>query len=488
MNLWAKSFGRLTVLAVALFFFSCEDETSLLGLKNPKPKFNVSYVEIPIESSVMLIDSLRTTNFYGTSETNRFLVGKYSDDKFGEITSSVFTQFFPASTSKTLLKESAVFDSVSVELRFDFYTYGSTTESSQTLSIYELEKDLVVDSLGYYFNRSNTTVKPTVLGSKSFSVNPTNFKKYITDQKDTTLVVKVPIDFAFGKRIFDSAMKYRTSTNAVDSSYARYREFIKEFKGIAILPDLGDKVVGFAPSAAASRIVLHYHDATADSLQLGLSFVSVAGYNQIRSDRSATADLSALTQFHQELPQVSDLRYIQSGTGVVTKIDLTQFYTFADQDSNKNVLINSAELLIKNTEISSQFDPIGVLSLRALNSNNRFRKLADKDLNPAQYTSDSIAINRYRSMLTASGGLFTPVSDLGSPFVMVKDSDGDSYNGFLTLYIQETFYKNDKPRFPYWVLYPESPQIGKSLNRIVFNKNDLVLKVYYTRPILTSTP
>jgi hypothetical protein len=86
MNLWASRIGQLTTLAVALFFFSCEDETSTLGYKNPNSKFKVSYVEIPIESSVLLRDSVRTTNFTYSGEPNKFLVGSYTDPVFGKIT------------------------------------------------------------------------------------------------------------------------------------------------------------------------------------------------------------------------------------------------------------------------------------------------------------------------------------------------------------------------------------------------------------------
>jgi hypothetical protein len=82
MNLWAKTLGRLTVLAVALFFFACADETSLLGFKNPNPRFNVSFVEIPIESSVLSIDSIYTDN-KGTA--GGLLVGNYQDNIMGNV-------------------------------------------------------------------------------------------------------------------------------------------------------------------------------------------------------------------------------------------------------------------------------------------------------------------------------------------------------------------------------------------------------------------
>ncbi len=71
MNLWANRVGQLASLAVALFFFSCEDEASVLGFKNQNQKFEASYIEIPIESSVLLLDSQRTSNFVFQNETNR---------------------------------------------------------------------------------------------------------------------------------------------------------------------------------------------------------------------------------------------------------------------------------------------------------------------------------------------------------------------------------------------------------------------------------
>src|SRR5688572_25445292 len=123
MNLWAKRIGQLAILPIALFFFACEDEASLLGYKNPNTKFEVKYIEIPLESSVLLLDSQRTSNYLFNNETNRLLVGQYVDQQFGSITSTAFTQYFTTTGAK--LAAGAVFDSVSIQLAFDLYNYGS---------------------------------------------------------------------------------------------------------------------------------------------------------------------------------------------------------------------------------------------------------------------------------------------------------------------------------------------------------------------------
>ncbi|HET7179079.1 MAG TPA: hypothetical protein VFI14_05110, partial [Chryseosolibacter sp.] len=127
MNLWVRTLGQLALLTVALFFFSCEDESSILGFKNPNKKFKVNYVDIPLPSDVFLLDSLRTSNYYDVNrypnELLRMLVGQYADDQLGDVRAAAFTQFFTSSPSK--LTSTAVFDSVTLQLRFDFYTYGN---------------------------------------------------------------------------------------------------------------------------------------------------------------------------------------------------------------------------------------------------------------------------------------------------------------------------------------------------------------------------
>ena len=141
MNLWANRVVQLASLLVALFFFSCEDEASVLGFKNQNQKFDASYIEIPIESSVLLLDSQRTSNFVFQNETNRLLIGQYTDDKFGAVAANAYTQFFTTSGAK--LPADVTYDSVTLQLVLDFYNYGSTDAlSSQSISVYELDEEL----------------------------------------------------------------------------------------------------------------------------------------------------------------------------------------------------------------------------------------------------------------------------------------------------------------------------------------------------------
>jgi Domain of unknown function (DUF4270) len=490
MNLWAKHVRQLSLMAVALFFFSCQEETSVLGYKNPNSKFKVSYVEIPIASSVILRDSLRTSNFQYSGEINRLLVGQYSDDVFGNISATAFTQFF--TTSQTKVGATAVFDSISVQLKFDLYNYGSQSATPQTISIHEMSKELKTDSLRYLFNKTNTPYAG-LLGTKTFSINPTDFNKFAasSEDQDTVITIRLPLDFSFGQRLFNSALKYRDATTAADSTFVRFSEFVKEFKGIVVKSEAADKIVGFAPGSTLSRITLHYHEAEVDSLSINLAFNPAVGYNQITSDRSAT-ELSALTQYYQEALNSSDKRYIQSGIGILTKLDLSKFYEFAD--TVPYVLINSAELSIESVE-PSLYAPPASLSLRMLEPNNRMKKFS---LTRPQDQTDLLAYKgfiRYDVPIQNTA----PVVENDSVFYASGDrsdyldysSTNLSYSGVMTLFIQQlTLDDETKTKFKTFILYPGSQpsstpagQNGsKSLNRVVFPKDKIKLKIFYTKP------
>ncbi len=495
MNLWAKRVGQLVVLAVALFFFSCQDEASLLGYKNPNSKFQVRYIEIPIESSVLLLDSLRTSNFYFGNETNRLLIGQYADDQFGSLTSSAYTHYF--TNSAAVLPANPIYDSVSVRLVFDYYTYGSDQSStSQNISVYEIDHDMLL-SRRNYFNNTQIQTNPTAIGSKSFTVDPVKFKEYLkniedSDTQNDTLVeavaLNIPLEPSFGQRIFENAVAYSNSPT-VETTFITYSLFAKIFKGLHFKSDNGDKIMGFNPAAANSSIAIHYHTATDDSLVLTLGFFNVTGFNQIATDRSGTA-LAGLTQYSQDFIPATDLRYVQSGTGVYTKLDFGNFFEFAD--TVPNVVINSAELSVESVE-QSIYDPSTSFALRILNDQNFVEKwdsVSTQDridlllYNPIQYTSYTGSISIDNGTVGDYDSAFYALGDQ-SPFLGYS-STNKSYNGNYALFFQQlSVVDPNRRRFKNAILYPASPNKpggSKTVNRTVFPKSGIKLKIYYTKP------
>lgn len=487
MNLWAKSIRQPVALLVALFFFSCEDEASLLGYRNPNPKFDASYVEIPIESSILLLDSQRTSNFLFQNETARLLVGQYNDDKMGTVVANGYTQYF--TTSSTKLPAEASYDSVSLTLQLDFYNYGTRDASSlQGISVYELADSLQYSKRRYYFNKSEIPVNPDPLGTKIFTVDPDSLDHYDGSRTDTVVTVKVPLKYTFGESLFESALRWRDVSTTQDSTFKTFNKFIAQYKGLAIKSDYGDKILGVRTN---SYITLHYHTPSADSLGVTLAFSSVTGFSQITGDRSAS-DLAGLTQYSQDFIPSNDLRYIQSGTGVYTKLDFGKFFEFCD--TVPNVIISSGELSIDGVE-ESNLRPPPSLMVNILNGSTNFKERFQAG--NQQDLSDVVLYNppfasHTRSLLyeTLSG---TIINEPDTSFYLEGDrsphleysSTNKKYSGSYTLFLQQlAIVEENKSRFQYYLLTPSGPgkPSTKTVNRAVFPKGNIKLKIHYTKP------
>jgi hypothetical protein len=492
MNLWVKSIGQLTIWSVALFFFiSCKEDVAELGYPNPNKKFKVLYAEIPLESSVLLRDSLRTSNFYYSGEPNRFLVGGYQDERFGKVMASTVTQFF--TTAPVLIDKESVYDSVSLQLQFDLYHYGSSQKTSQSLLVYKLEDVIKFDNLKNFFNK--TTVNTgELLGSKSFTINPSDFDTFARSSADydTVITVKIPLSNAFGRDLFNVAVKWRDYATPDDSVFVHYSRFVEQFKGLVIKPDVSDKAIGFAPSASGTRVLVHYHTPK-DTTVIGFGMSGVISFNQIDGDRSAS-ELAQVQAYHQEYLQTSDTRYVQSGTGVLTRVDFGKFFEFID--TIPNILINSAEMVVENVESNSYPVPPSLVLRNLKPETNRFRRYT------AHNVKDSSDYVHYRGyfpydIATADAPALVD-SDL--TFYARGDKSGgltwssskSSYSGVFTLLLQQmTVRTDDRTPLKAFVLYPGSdlntiPAFrsgAKSLNRAVFPKSGIKLKVYYTKPL-----
>ena len=490
MNLWVKLIGQLTIWSVALFFFiSCKEEVSDLGYPNPNSKFKVYYYEIPLESSVLLRDSLRTSNFSYSGEPNRFLIGGYQDDRFGSVTSNAVTQYFTSSTAK--LAAGAVYDSVSLQLQFDLYHYGSMEKTQQSLNVYKLEDVIKFDNIKNFFNKT-TVATGELLGSKSYTIKPDDFDKFASSSTDydTVITIRVPLNEVFGRELFSAAVKWRDYASPEDSLFIHYGKFIEQFKGLVIKPDVSDKAIGFNPSGAGTRLLVHYHTAT-DTTFMILGMNGVIGFNQITGQR--TGELAQVQEYHREYLQESDTRYIQSGTGVLTRVDFGKFYDFID--TIPNLLINSAELVVENVETSSFAAPPSLVLRNLTPETNRFRKYTLHNL------QDSIDYTHYRGFFQYDVATSQTPAVVDNDLVFFARTDKanvvpysstkKSYSGVLTLLLQRMVAAGDETPLKAFALYPGSEAANtpafrsgaKSLNRAVFPKNGIKLRIYYTKPL-----
>ena len=485
MNLWVRILRQLTLVSVALFFFSCEDESGLLGFKNPNKKFRVGYVDIPLNvSSVFSIDSLQTDlrpQIEGgqTRIVDGILVGEYLDNELGKVTASSYLTIYPAPPA-TALPSTAVYDSITVQFRLNFYGYGFSGEKNLSFSVHEITGDTLTLFGGnrYYSSSPAPSFSAEPLGQASITVNYDSLKKEAVsaaNQQDTLLATGRLSD-DFGSRIFEAIRAGFTTS-------AQHRLFKSQIKGLALIPGSEPGILGLNAVnnfGQLSRVIVHYHTLTdagavADTLIRTLG-VEYASFTKIEADRTGT-ELAGM-QLYQSMEPQNGMRYVQGGAPLVTKIDLAPFYAFAD--TVDNILINSAEMVIENVTSPAGADPHGTFLFRLMNNNSDLflnnKIAADRDL-----ASD------YFVLTSQSEYYYFASTDGSVPATISYDDDDNAYSGFMTLFAQSLFMnKNDgegvnENRLKYLALYPADPPAPRSVTRTVFPKDNLRLRIYYTR-------
>lgn len=411
------------------------------------------------------MDSISTQNL-SSLQTNRLLVGQYSDPKVGSVRADMFAQIKPAVLS-TIIPDNAIYDSLVLQLRYDFYNYGTRGETDLALTVHEITEELNNENIFY----SNTPVvyDPTPLGSATSRINAAFFDQEATDTDvDSVVTVKIKLDDTFGIRLFNAI-------DPEDENYTNFNLFKSIFKGLAVVPQQADKIVGVSNNNANTSLTLYYH---VDNTKYTSLFVLSQGVNftQIATNRTGT-ELEGLTQYFTSF-EPGQNRYIQSGTALVTKLDFSKYYEYID--TIPNLLLNSAELMIEGVPADANYAVNKKLALAMLTDNNRFKttRTYQDTLDYIEFGGLAVIGIVANSDLTRS--LFA-ADDQGSLLELQHSETNSSYTSYPTRFFQKLIELRDKP-YPYWALVSSNPALGKSVNRTVFLQDNLKLKIYYTRP------
>ncbi len=492
MNLWVNRLRQLTLLSVALFFFSCEDESSFLGFKNPNDKFDLYSVEIPLESSVVWFDSVRTSNGYLPSDINRFLVGRYDDPVFGPVTSIAAGQYFRTSSAK--LPENVQFESAELWLAFDLYFYGSETNAPQTFTVHTVETDMSATPRSKFVSKTPVEISEPV-GSITRDINPAAIRELYNPPTGTAAspdTMKIPLTAAFYEPLWQKVLDWSYNN---DSSYYKLDPFLDTFRGLAIKGgDENTMIVGFNLQSF-TQIVLNYTDGTKKGRLVFRFDPGLNSYNNIITDYTGTP-LDGITYNTDFNP--GDNRYLQTGTTVGTKILMDNFFAFTDTVGS-NIIINEVQLIIDEvaTHDEGQAPPLG-FHLRALNPDNSIRRLLNFD---QANTADNDLYAAYRGLVAVDyqhpRGLSTALynsnhgtllgSDGGSAAFFEYDGNNHRYVGYATMFFQQMYRNRIDKQWTSFLMFPtgvgrSTPASLKGVNRAVFPASGIKLKVKYTKP------
>jgi hypothetical protein len=145
------------------------------------------------------------------------------------------------------------------------------------------------------------------------------------------------------------------------------------------------------------------------------------------------------------------------------------------------MIINSAVLSIGIETPPTGFSPPSTLILRVLKKTSG----TNYQFMNSYIDSDSTEMSGF--FATPDGKYYLAGGDASStPAVeLTYDENQQRYVGHLSLFLQNLFDKKKGDiDLLYLGLFPASPAIGKSVDRVVFNQDDIKLEIYYTTPVL----
>lgn len=333
---------------ISLFLLSC-DPPKEIGAELFSVEVGLNYTDtVTVNSSTVLIDSVYT------GANNSFLLGSYFHPALGYVTSDVYTQIANADSLKS--KENSIADSLKMYLVYT--NFQGDLAQQQSLKIYRL-KDSLSRSTNYFTN-SAVSYFPEVLTTHNFFPKPI-FAKSINGDSVKYDTLKFHLGLTLAKELMS---KY--ANKSISGGGSSFRDF---FKGFYIQTAETKKAALLNFSPAYSKMTLHWHNPK-DTVKYYLNYYFSlsntytqefnARFNQIKSKK-----VGVLTGLVKSGDKISSLKanntsYVQSGTGIVTKIELPYLTKLK---GNNNIAVNKAELVFHGSDNLDLGQTIGQLSL-----------------------------------------------------------------------------------------------------------------------------
>ena len=490
---WRGKTGGVLLCFLIILFLSCRDDGAYIGLAK-EPRLKAHFIDIPLNPSVIQFDGLLTRNTTG-DVLPRILMGQYNDPLFGNMTVRGFANITPP-VQVIIPTSAATLDSLVLQLKLDYYYYGGANYSEMHLRVHEL-LDTLYSTQGYYTtSKVNYAAKPS--GETTFFVSPGEFDNALAlnADRDTSnnkvFNVRVPIHSALG-----DSLLYDLASNL--ELVKDVKRFMGKYKGFALVMSEGDKIVGINPTfrdpfpkATDTKLSLYYSQGGVQSradfllhysnnLTFGVTYPALS-FSSITTDRSSTA-LNGIKGGKDFIPSDRQL-YVQSGTALTTKFDLTNFYRFVDTVGH--ITFNSAELVTSIT--STQRPPVQV-QLRLLDSLNNFRGIVIDTLVKGVAVSavDPYITKISRAISTSAATSANSTIDIAGDNGVRVGIIADPYeidHMFITEFCQQIFYhKHDQRKVKSFVLMPSEVEFAKSVNAMILNPS-VALRLYYSTPIV----
>jgi hypothetical protein len=450
--------GKLTALALGFSVFGCHNTSEIgFGLGDDGLLTAIYTDTLSVGYSTVLSDSAVNGNAI------YLLTGKINDPEFGSVEAvsyfqpSLTPQYNGAGTMITNDAGNILYDTLKLSgtpildsLKLRLYTNGLVYGDTNAVSKFKIHRLVDVMQTRNYDAAEKQTYDPTPIAE--FEVTLPSLRH---DSTKALMAKFVSLPKALTKELIDAAAAAKGNNST----------FISQFKGFAIVPDKANKAVyGFSTGFLSlggtnSSLIPYWHMEGDTSSTLHVFNINGPRYSSLTFDRSATA-LSKLTKSKNELSltETGGKLYIQSGSGISPKIDLSS-------------ISRLGKVKIAKAVLEFQANPA---TINGLYRKNYYFVLAETSINNQQKRNGS-------NQLTY---IYNGGTEVAGEYYVLNDST-DYLNIDITKYIQKLEFSGDLNKSV--LLLPASVNTtngvgtlgNDNLSRMVFLKPRLLL--YYNK-------
>jgi hypothetical protein len=435
----------------------------------------------------------------------RLLVGRVSDPALGNLEATANFNFSPPIETQ-FPTPAASFVSLTLQLKFDYYAYGVMDSSDLQLQIFEILDQLTTDRV--YFASTPVTTQPVAIGDTIIAPGPVELKDgwerntNVDATDNISFTIPIKLSGAMGQMLLSDLQNNR-------GIFESFGEFSSKYPGLSVSMPAGNKILGFTPLYGLptpgpddSKLILKYVEGTTPvvvdfpiyyasvSTTSGNVLMPVVSFSAVSFDPTG-GPLDGLLPF-QDIHPSDNKMYVQSGTGLIGKFDFANFYTYFD--TLKDVVINSAEMVLTNT---STFQAPQKLEMVLLDEQNNFRSIYLDTVNasgdPSSIKDPYLAkLEFYDAVaLTAVSATDTRaviLNAISTNIVPVNQQTGEVGRTILTEFYQQILNEKTHPRrATAFSILPVDNEFRKTVSALNLNASSAVIRVYYSKP-LTSLP
>ena len=329
--------------------------------KNPSD-FNLGEKYIESQTDIALIDSFSVKlstvllDTVVTSGTASMLVGSYSDNTFGQITSHGYFQL--GIPSMIDITDDDVYDSLSLIIHYNGYVFGDTT-LPQRITVHQLMETIDPGPDSTLTRNTTFNYDPNPIGSLVYTPRPNN--------TNDTLFIKISDNI--GLDLFQKLMEE-------SSVFANNTTFINNYlHGLVLVADdtYEGSIVGFRGAESAAEFILYSRRDTEEiKHEFKLEDYSKQ-FNNIATDFSTT-QFSALANQRDAMPSsnTSDLAFLQECVGLAIRVD---FPSLKEILLLERGILAKAELIL--SPLQNSYNEFGLPTSLALYQADQLNKVSD---------------------------------------------------------------------------------------------------------------